>query len=857
MNYSFLKTIRMIAERKEILKKPQKLLCHESSVASCLAKDNEQSQRQILRAICGNVYTANLFFNEAIEIASRLEDKDKLTITNTVNILPMMIKNENFEKFNSQVENSSLSDKTKALINERVEDVKLADRILSNEESIKLRFDINGIAAKSGITESAIAECVTELCGLIDTYDMPIDYKLNIALENVNYTMARCGKNNGHTISNIIIDEFLSMNPIITDKNMKSVNHVIESNRLLSDDVRKDYLSLLESSGNHYSEKIDIIAKRCDDPENAKFIKNVKKIKNEKQASNYINVALNRINTLSLTTNDNQMILYSISIIPLMGYVSKSFIQYELSMQKKFIKARQKLGNDVSTEFMDALDIAEIAGDDEIDEILEESSNLVKLAEYAENIQSDKDIFSESYVEPISALLETEQVSDTEMIKDVLRKFKADQNKSVGRFKSIILSIYKKSPRAIIESLPNVFSVVRVVFILGTASIPVVGPVLAILLAFIDHLISMDINKKQAEAIIKALDEEKDLVQRKIDKGGNNVDDLKKYLECIERCTTKVEAYRNTITDDDIEGRKSDDPFGDDDFDFELEDCKDFYMYADSIQKILEAKENKNIMNILNNTDLLMEVGIETSLEVLKRCPNLIDFDKVQESFQSKLTNYNMVTEANKFYDSVFNTTVYEDANVLDDLLFERCVVEELEQVVEEGVNLSTLKLAMQNVKKKFRDLSTKEKEVCQTVDVNMSQFMKSVEKSMTSNRREALIRGSMIPSFSKCLKSAMVVGGAAVVNPILGMITAMGMIGVSKKLNNRERQLIYDEIETELKVVDKQINIAENDGDMKQYRFLLQYQKKLERERQRIKYGLKVNGRDIPTSSAGRRNDY
>lgn len=33
----------------------------------------------------------------------------------------------------------------------------------------------------------------------------------------------------------------------------------------------------------------------------------------------------------------------------------------------------------------------------------------------------------------------------------------------------------------------------------------------------------------------------------------------------------------------------------------------------------------------------------------------------------------------------------------------------------------------------------------------------------------------------------------------------------------------------------------------MKKYRFLLQYQKKLARERQRIKYGLKVHGRDIP----------
>ena len=54
-------------------------------------------------------------------------------------------------------------------------------------------------------------------------------------------------------------------------------------------------------------------------------------------------------------------------------------------------------------------------------------------------------------------------------------------------------------------------------------------------------------------------------------------------------------------------------------------------------------------------------------------------------------------------------------------------------------------------------------------------------------------------------------------------------------------------EIDTELKVVDKQIELANNDGDMKKYRFLLQYQKRLEREQQRIKYGLKVHGRNVP----------
>ena len=73
--------------------------------------------------------------------------------------------------------------------------------------------------------------------------------------------------------------------------------------------------------------------------------------------------------------------------------------------------------------------------------------------------------------------------------------------------------------------------------------------------------------------------------------------------------------------------------------------------------------------------------------------------------------------------------------------------------------------------------------------------------------------------------------------------------------LTQREKQLVYDEIATELQVVEKQLQIAENDGDMNQYRFLLNYQKKLARERQRIRYGLKVQGRNMPDAKIPKRD--
>ena len=73
--------------------------------------------------------------------------------------------------------------------------------------------------------------------------------------------------------------------------------------------------------------------------------------------------------------------------------------------------------------------------------------------------------------------------------------------------------------------------------------------------------------------------------------------------------------------------------------------------------------------------------------------------------------------------------------------------------------------------------------------------------------------------------------------------------MGVSKALNHRERKFLLDEIDTELTVIEKEIEMAQNDGNMKKYRYLLNYQKKLTREYQRIRYGLKVSGRDIPNA--------
>ena len=136
--------------------------------------------------------------------------------------------------------------------------------------------------------------------------------------------------------------------------------------------------------------------------------------------------------------------------------------------------------------------------------------------------------------------------------------------------------------------------------------------------------------------------------------------------------------------------------------------------------------------------------------------------------------------------------------------------------------------------------------------DIKGNTIIASIQKSMKSDRREQIIKGSIIPSMSQCLKQLIAIAGTSAVGaffgaPYIGVLTAVGIFATNKILNDRERQIIYDEIDTELKVVDKEIEMALQDGDTKKYRFLLTYQKKLKRERMRIKYGNMAKAKSIP----------
>lgn len=185
---------------------------------------------------------------------------------------------------------------------------------------------------------------------------------------------------------------------------------------------------------------------------------------------------------------------------------------------------------------------------------------------------------------------------------------------------------------------------------------------------------------------------------------------------------------------------------------------------------------------------------------------------------------------------------------------------EEIKKNPFKGINLKSLKLCILGLKSKFSKMSQKEKEISKNVDNSFKHLVDSFKNTMISNSRESVIKGSVIPSFSRCLKTGLVAAvgiGSGILNPGVAAIAALGSFAISKNLTKKERILLLDEIETELDVVEKEISMAEREEDMKRYRALLQYKKNLQRQYQRIRYNVKLGKDLLPGSNAGISGDH
>ena len=245
------------------------------------------------------------------------------------------------------------------------------------------------------------------------------------------------------------------------------------------------------------------------------------------------------------------------------------------------------------------------------------------------------------------------------------------------------------------------------------------------------------------------------------------------------------------------------------------------------------------LVTYLTGLFLKMHFEREKADKVLKKYDNEIEKmeKKVQEAKNEKTKeNYKkylkeLKTNRGKLYDHYDKYIDEEDDD--DDFTFDESYIEPINELSL----VSNLKLAQQSLKKGMQKLSDKEKKLSEKLDHAYDRFVYQVEKNMSNRNREAVIKGSVIPSFSALIKLGCTAGLASLVSPILSAITVMGGIAASKNATKKERQYILDEIEIQLKVIEKKLQLAETNNDMKSYEQLLKIQRQLQSEKNRIIY--------------------
>ena len=168
---------------------------------------------------------------------------------------------------------------------------------------------------------------------------------------------------------------------------------------------------------------------------------------------------------------------------------------------------------------------------------------------------------------------------------------------------------------------------------------------------------------------------------------------------------------------------------------------------------------------------------------------------------------------------------------------------------------LNDVKLAWKAARGKLKGLDAKQADLCKDMDMTFNRLCGTIDTIVEPNSKESLITGKVKFSISKLIKSAIlltgmgaVTGATTGINPLIVPIaTVISMLARSSYLNGKNKQELLDEIDIELKVLDRELSRAEQDGSANKYRQLLAIQRTLQRKRQELYFNLAKKSKPLP----------
>lgn len=267
------------------------------------------------------------------------------------------------------------------------------------------------------------------------------------------------------------------------------------------------------------------------------------------------------------------------------------------------------------------------------------------------------------------------------------------------------------------------------------------------------------------------------------------------------------------------------------------------------LENDVNLKETEALLKSLNKEKDKMEKIMDNSKNPARYKEHI---DKIEKQI-SKIEEYKEDLTSDK--EKEFREKENEDDNIDEMNIIIDNISSDMELLSEAKViDITRLK---ENIRKNVEKLSAKDKLLSRQLDNSVNKMNYYMGRSLALDERDKVIQGKILPSASKCIKIAIALGVSWAINPAIAVVGFLGGLAASAKTNARERQLILDEIEIELKILDRKIQQAESDNEYDKLSSLLRMQNKLQREKQRIKYNMKVYyNQNTASSSVGNRRD-
>ena len=471
-------------------------------------------------------------------------------------------------------------------------------------------------------------------------------------------------------------------------------------------------------------------------------------------------------------------------------------------------------------------------------------------------------------------------------IKDKIKKFKLKPKKDISDLKDLIRGVLMNHSQEAIDETPNILGMIFVFFVLaGTLAISVVAGAIALMtMIFVGIKWSEDECDKQIKHYKDHIKKVKNRISKA--KSEKEKERLNEYLSSLEKNLEKLEDYRENLKSDiqkqreeEEENKKSEESSNDD---FSLESVKniadDLFVLEKAIENI--TKNKINISTIQEKINNINNANIDAITEFSIKNPDLIHPEELSEILTEqredtlKLVDVNKyvrstilsenITKLNNFkYDFSEECSIQSALHEMANTIITRDVIEESLLYTKESqtplLELSftnTINMAIERVKKAATDLSDKEKIMSKTVDQSLENFGRGITDVYKTENREAVIRGNVLPPASRIIKMAIITGLAFLLHPALAVVSVLGHVAMAKETRAKERSIILDELDVELNMCNRYIKQAEDKNDLKAVRQCLMIKKKLEAQRNRLRYKMEVEYKDDVPASANNDND-